>query len=406
MAGMLDFGLPAKNRDVSVQILISQSGLAILGDLLSFDGVLSREFAQGITCPHRSNTLGDTGESAPTNWLWSDKDVDIVLLLYASCEEKLKGIEERVTEMLPSGCEIKVRMRTRLDLHEPFGFRDGVSNPLIDLKNEYSPRNNQEYSPAGDYVFGSSDSTESVIEVPDFAIYGSFVVVRQIVQDVELFWNFWRSISRDENEAVWLASKSVGRWPNGMPLTDSAPGSQPTIDERVVMAPLEFGNDKGDTCPMGAHIRRANPRDGLPSIREKSEMISRMHRLLRRGRVFGPPQTVESMPESTLKRSHFTSSEDESHDRGLLFLGICTDLSRQFEFIQQNWFNNPKHVFPAGETDILAAGCVNEEITQTFTIPSSGFRRRLECVPRFTRISGGGYFFLPSRQFFTSIASH
>ncbi len=87
-------------------------------------------------------------------------------------------------------------------------------------------------------------------------------------------------------------------------------------------------------CPIGAHVRRANPRDSLdpdPGT-QKSIDIDNRHRLLRRGREYGPAATAEQI----------AAGVDDGAERGLHFVCLSANIARQFEFIQHTWLKNPK----------------------------------------------------------------
>ena len=57
---------------------------------------------------------------------------------------------------------------------------------------------------------------------------------------------------------------------------------------------------RGDRCPVGSHIRRTNPRDGLMPNTEDSLLVADRHRLLRRGRAYGPPVAASFDPADIL----------------------------------------------------------------------------------------------------------
>jgi len=52
----------------------------------------------------------------------------------------------------------------------------------------------------------------------DFGRNGSYLVFRQMSQDVRGFWNFVRENARSDQAAIKLASQMVGRWPSGAPM--------------------------------------------------------------------------------------------------------------------------------------------------------------------------------------------
>jgi len=139
-----------------------------------------------------------------------------------------------------------------------------------------------------------------------------------------------------------------------------------------------FDNDKrGDGCPLGSHVRRANPRDGRAAAskdRKQHLKASNNHRILRRGRNYGPQATP--------------NEEADANSRGLLFMCVNTDIRRQFEFIQENWLNS-KRFSNLDETDPLLG-------TQgMFTMQHPVLRKKV-TLNTFVTLKGGEYFFLPS----------
>jgi Dyp-type peroxidase family len=226
-------------------------------------------------------------------------------------------------------------------------------------------------------------------------------VLRQLRQDVAGFWRYVDRESRradgssDPQARLWLASKLVGRWPSGAPLATSPAHDDPRLAEWN-----DFGygltDRHGLSCPLGAHVRRANPRDSLdpePGT-DRSVEINRRHRILRRGRKYGAGLTIDSVfnPDQA----------DDETERGLHFIGLCANLQRQFEFIQHTWINNPKFDGLYDDVDPLVGtrptgGC--------FTIQAQPIRRRLRDLPQFVTVRGGGYFFLPGIRALRYLAS-
>ena len=87
-------------------------------------------------------------------------------------------------------------------------------------------------------------------------------------------------------------------------------------------------------------------------------------------------------------------------ERGLRFICVNANISRQFEFLQNAWAMSAKFDCLNAETDPLlgtrvpTAGCPS---TSHFTVPHEGApRTRLADLPRFVTLRGGAYFFLPS----------
>ena len=298
-------------------------------------------------------------------------------------------------EAMTRVAQIKARRLRDAQGREHFGFTDGISQPILagSTDAERFPES-MHVTALGEFVLGYPDSggkaigyqddagrsvrLPSVHGCPEFGLNGSYLVVRQLYQDVA---EFWKSVSdrslvngqRDPQAAQLLASKIVGRWPDGTPLVPYA-----NRDDNE----FGFGEDPyGYGCPMGAHVRRANPRDSLGNTNLPFTPRND-HRILRRGRSYGDP------PKDLF--------EKDDEDRGLVFLGLNADLERQFEFVQQNWINNTAFAGLCDERDpLVGSRSVAAHGSGTFTIASLPAPLRLHDLPRFVTVKGGQYFFLP-----------
>jgi deferrochelatase/peroxidase EfeB len=151
----------------------------------------------------------------------------------------------------------------------------------------------------------------------DFGRNGSFLVLRQLKQEVRLFEKYTENaagaLEKDYPglpevvgapiDSAWVAAKLLGRWQDGSSLVDHphaplsarrpAKGKPPkgklSKGEPGEDNTFAFGVDdpQGLRCPMGAHIRRANPRDSFKPGDAENRKIVNSHRLLRRGRTYG-----------------------------------------------------------------------------------------------------------------------
>jgi Dyp-type peroxidase family len=237
----------------------------------------------------------------------------------------------------------------------------------------------------------------------DLGRNGSYLVFRQLHQDVAGFWRFVDGASRNPDGSsnpaarTKLAAKIVGRWPGGAPLATS-----PAEDDPRRAAETDFGyfvaDRYGFNCPTGAHVRRTNPRDALdPDLGpEQSVAIGKRHRILRRGREFGAPS--KQSPDRP-------DMGTDGALRGLHFICLNANIARQFEFIQHTWVNSPKFGGLYDDADPLIGSHLAEGAT--FTMQGKPFRQRLSGLPRFVTVAGGGYFFLPgirALRFFGSLA--
>lgn len=385
-------------RAWALQIAFSGGGLRGLGVSEAAVEDLGRAFARGIGEPQRSRALGDLGANDPRAWRWDDTRADVVLMLYAESAAAAESHAERVLSMAAGAFVPIAQLATRLptDGREPFGFRDGLAQPS--LAREDGRSGSDELAP-GEVLLGRVNSVGSIVPAPAHGVDGSFLVLRELQQDVAGFWNDWLERASDRREAIWLASKAVGRWPNGMPVHGSAACDEPPFDEQVALGPLAYRDDPhGDRVPLGSHIRRAHPRDGLVSDAERSLAISARHRMLRRGRVYGAPTPAHWLPWNGDASDARRPLEHDGHSRGLLFACLCADIARQFEFVQQTWMNNPKHADLFDEVDPIAAG--SERGSGHFSIPRDPLRRRVRGLARRVTVRGGGYFFMPARGAF------
>jgi len=130
---------------------------------------------------------------------------------------------------------------------------------------------------------------------------------------------------------------------------------------------------------------------GRRGYRDDLTSSVRFHRLGRRGRRDGPDLDREAALQP---------APPDDPERGLLFVALNANISRQFEFVQNAWMMNTKFDGMTGESDPLLGhreplpGCPT---TSHFTLNrEAGLRRRVSAIPQFTTVRGGGYFFLPS----------
>lgn len=386
-----------------VQLLFSAEGLRRLG--AAAQGLLDfhRPFGLGMTAPQTTRTLGDAGRNRPDQWLWNDGQGQVLALVYGPTAQAVRDASDRLARDLAPGCLRGYQLATHLpaDEREPFGFRDGLAKTYVRIGDGDSPKLSGDVIAPGEVVLGYRNAAEESVLTPPLFRNGSFVVLRQLQQDVREFWKFWlEQAGGDEERAVWLAAKALGRWPNGMPMESDAPGPEPALDEAQAQKPLSFrGDPRGAKCPFGAHVRRANPRDGLAGGAERSSAIAALHRMLRRGRAYGPVPPPEWYPRSVRRTHPDLGAPSDTSERGLLFMCLCGDIDRQFEFVQQSWLNHPKHADLYNESDPIAAGDAVAGSGGFFSIPrAEGPRRRVAGVTGWVTVRGGGYYLMPGKR--------
>ena len=114
----------------------------------------------------------------------------------------------------------------------------------------------------------------------------------------------------------------------------------------------------GLACPLGSHVRRTNPRDQVgPAGQIESLHMSSRHRILRRGKPYGPP--LFDPTELTRLRNPdalqaIVDLQDDGQPRGIHFLCANASIKSQFAFIQQAWANNPSFSGLANNRDPIA----------------------------------------------------
>lgn len=391
-----------------LNVAFSSAGLAALGVPEGRLTDFSREFHEGMVTPHRQRILGDLDGSSgdPLRWLWggpSNPPVHFALLLFAADDVLLDSFVADVMGGMHGVRIVRTLQSVSIaDSREHFGFRDGIASPWV--PGLHPPRDAPDSIAAGEIVLGHPDLTGAPEPYPPLGRDGSYLVLRQLVQDVEGFWSALRATVGDAQAVRW-AAKMNGRWPDGSPLVRSpdGPAGDPSND-------FGFRDDPdGVRCPLGAHIRRANPRDGIGRKAKASVELVNRHRLLRRGRPFGRPAAPETWPEGIDPVKLDCGRQDESGYHGLFFACLGASLARQFEFVQQSWLNNPKLAGLYDESDAVTgaprAPLSGAATGYAFTAPGPVVNHRIELPQKYAYCIGGAYFFLPGRAALVDIAA-
>jgi Dyp-type peroxidase family len=377
-----------------VQVALSPRGMAALGVPSTIISDLPHEARAGMRA--RGRILGD---EAPLEWnLGSNDELDVLVMVFGK-DEVARDImvDAQRGALLAAGARL-MPTETCWPMvdREHFGFVDGISQPFIRGLHD-TPRPGADLIAAGEIVLGYPNAYGRLPHSPrwngfDLGRNGSYLVFRKLEQYVEHFWGFAtesaRQIGIDDPLqevalAEKLAAKMMGRWRSGASLLLA-----PDYDDPAAAHPDRINNFRyldedsdGRRCPISSHVRRSNPRDaGGGSAHGSMQMVGR-HRILRRGRPYGPP-----MPEEQSR-----AGRSDHQERGLYFICLQTSIARGFEFIQQTWLNNRGFGGLRNESDPITG-----DGTCPFTIPEDPVRLRLRNVPRFVKVRGGGYFFLPS----------
>ncbi|WP_051274963.1 Dyp-type peroxidase [Cellulomonas sp. URHD0024] len=381
--------------DRAVNVAVTADGIRALTGWTDLPDGFSEPFRTGMDTEYRNRILGDTGSNDPRGWLWgraATQPLHLMVLLYARDAAILAADVEEVRSQARAGGVRVQRVLTTDELRDrdAFGFKDGVSQPTIagvsdgadppeallpgefvlGYRNEYGQRSERPLLRAAE------DPTKLLVRdrsgAPDLGRNGTYLVVRQLRQDVEGFWGWVRQAAGDdEAKGEHLAARIVGRWPSGAPLALA-----PTADDPALGDVNDFGYHDVDPiglrCPVGAHVRRVNPRDSLPPRPGTDASLRgvRPHRLVRRGRTY-----------------------TDGDERGLYFLALNANLARQFEFIQHGWLNGNAFTTLDDPDDPLVGARMHGP--SSFTVPGQPVRRRYRDLPQFVQVRGGAYLFLP-----------
>ncbi|KMS56162.1 peroxidase [Novosphingobium barchaimii LL02] len=401
------------------QIAFTAAGLRTLGFAPDSVPGFAPEFLDGMAGDERrSHRLGDAGENAPQYWDWGAGEKEPhVLLILLSTEEAIEALETQIVSALPAaGCTLLAlnRSNTRVG-HEPFGFADGVSQPALDWEGTLHPggvrdRIYRNRLAMGEVLLGYPNEYGFVADHTAKGIgrNGSYLVYRQLEQDVRGFWQ-WLAQAAGPDGAGVLAERMVGRTMDGAPL-DGLPET-PVEGTQDRDNSFTFAADPdGIACPIGAHVRRANPRssddpqgrrgffrDLLSSAGLKGTAIhdavaaARFHRIVRRGRSYGPAMS----PGEAMAAGEDAPLEPS----GIHFICLNANLARQFEFVQGAWISSHNFAGLSGESDPLLGHRkpVNGGMaTDAFShVDRQGCPRLIGGLPRFVTVKGGAYFFLP-----------
>ena len=387
--------LPGDHPPHCVNIGFTYSALRPLGLPDATRATFPIEFIEGAVA--RAQDVGDTGANAPEHWiaeLRGDADLHVVLSLYGRDAAALEDVARDVrAQIVRHAAAHELRA---LDAHWPyerdgkaregvvhFGYQDGLSQPTlagVPPTVKAGIRDPLEDVPLGEFLLGHPTQRPGLVHhgptPPELGHNGSFAGFRIAEQDVGAFDRYLDELSDGtEHGRELVAAQLCGRWRNGVPLVMSPDSDGPDID-RDQWNMFDFAtrhpDPTGALCPVGSHVRRANPRR-----HPVAGGGGHKRRLIRRGMPYGTP--------------HDRSAPD-AEERGLVGMFICASLKEQFEFVMREWIDDGGFAGLGRTRDPLTGN--NDPPGE---LPLGGDPpRRLTGLPRFVTTRGGAYLFLPS----------
>ncbi len=391
---------------------ITCTGLAALGVPEATLSSFPDAFLRGATAPFTANFVGDVGTSAPSHWIGGFADGAAAHVLLSVWALESMAVIEEVSATLRAAFagafdELSHHDAAALAHNKVhFVYTDNISQPHVEgappTKRPLPDR--QPPAPAGEFLLGHQNQygASYTVSPVELSTNSSFAAFRVLEQDVVGFEEFLRVYSAQAGiDVETLAAKVCGRWRTGVPLVlspDTGTPVPPLPPERIndydyVSSDPALDDTYGYKCPVGSHMRRANPR---------GEKVvgggQHLHRIIRRAMPYGPlydPDQPVAVP------------------RGLIGYFITGDIGNQFEFLMSQWVNrgdfvmsqrdpatgaNP-HKNISGQDVVLG---INDPSASSFTLssppdgPKPWSNQALTGFTPFVTTVGGAYCYLPS----------
>jgi Dyp-type peroxidase family len=383
----------------SVTVAFSAAGLEALGVDVEEPPALDA-FRLGMRA--RARVLGDDGPSAPVWWQppWRSEDPHILVWVEAEHRVLVDALLDRIhqRERGIHALAPPQRAKTSGPDEEPppvgeLRFEDGISQPWLPLTGR--PGHDERRAPGGaldafgkwrplavgEFVLGELDESGDRSLVPEpkpIFEHGSFVVVRKLAQNFDALERLVASAEEGSPRlgavGASFAERMMGRRRDGHPLVR-------TEGQRGHNDFTYAGDPEGLRCPLGAHIRRANPRDALGF----GTLMSARHRIIRRGKAYND-DPADAPP---------------GWASGLVFVAVNARIEDQFEFIQRFWLNDGSRQRVGTARDLFAGASSS---TSAAVVQFESGPIVIEPVPPLVRTMGGGYFFAPSMAGLRSLA--
>ena len=277
-----------------VTVAFTWNGLRALGVGEASLATFPEEFRQGMAA--RAEVLGDTGANHPDHWVGglASPDLHAIIILFArDIAERQRSVREHQTFLaqIPAWTSCRRwtwRRRRRSTMRTTTLATVTVSRrPAIEGLGEEPTPGSSPPSKPGEFFLGYPDEEGPPVRLPQPEILsrnGSYLAYRRLQEHVGAFRDFLRHHGETPEEQELVAAKLMGRWRSGAPLVlapdkdDPALGADPQRNNNFDYRTMD---PHGYAVPLGAHIRRMNPRDTAANMQRR--------RMIRRGGTYGPP---------------------------------------------------------------------------------------------------------------------
>jgi deferrochelatase/peroxidase EfeB len=399
--------VPRRKPDYCLNLGITWPGLIALEIRDRVPTLAFKSFGAFVAgAAERANLVGDTGDSDPQHWIggFGSGSDHVLITLHAMNPEALAAYSERLGALFVEGGAFREIWRAdgialmevkdgevvpTFKVH--FGYTDGISMTTIRGGPERYSRDHQR--PCEPWLFVLREDAENYLmpEPRELGLNGSFAVFKMIKTDVVGFENFLQS-NKDKIDPELLAAKICGRWRNGVPLalspdSDSPEGGLPPeqLNNFEYVNADGSGDPRGMRCPVGAHMRRINPRGQPVTGQGQPGGSNNTHRLIRRGLPYGPVYDPKQPYDGI--------------ERGLLGYFINSSIENQYEFVLGHWVNDSEfagavRLNPKSKDPMIGMQDPAESI---FVIPrNNGVPTKVTGFSSFVTTRAAAYCFLPS----------
>ncbi|MEM8528454.1 MAG: hypothetical protein AAGG68_27680, partial [Bacteroidota bacterium] len=378
----------------------------IIGAYLSYDGYLKL----GLDLPNSStfknrmkwNSSSRLNDVSKEYWQTEfNSNIDMMLLLATNSKDQLNEVTKEIKKLFnhlieqskcfeENGERIYILNNSKKMSIEPFGYRDGLSQPRFFDKRK-SRRN-----------VILKDRWKQVIDGRG----GSYLVFRKLEQDVIKFNCMVMELSKKLGISKEYAEAQImGRFKNGVPLSEFATyknlaeDRQQTIQDQfddfylIGKNQLSYENDPmGLKCPLHAHVRKVNPRNKDLNIQYNQQQSK-------------PPRRARIVRRSIPYDGHDGTV-------GILFMSFQRDLD-QFLQIQKDWSNDDgfspgdKRIKPGmdpviGQKDNTSMGSGKLNVQQWNTKWEEYGKISFDFT-EVVSFRGGEYFYAPCISFFKNL---